>query len=133
MQLDRRRFLSGLSLTTVGLSGCVGVIGGTTDISISNETSDRVAAGIKVTRTSGGPEDVLISDRFGLLSGESKEYEEVVDDTQVLIEVDARQGSDTIDYVKYVWSDTTEDTEGTDIEITANSIEISGSGEVINR
>ncbi|WP_152421004.1 hypothetical protein [Halorubrum coriense] len=133
MQLNRRRFLSGLSPTIVGLSGCVGVIGGTTDISISNEASDRVAAGIKVTRTSGGPEDVLISDRFGLLSGESKEYEEVVDDAQVLIEADARQGSDTIDYVKYVWSDTTEDTEGTDIEITANSIEISGSGEVINR
>ncbi len=80
MSIERRTFIGGFSLALFGLSGCSGVnSGGTTDITIANETSNTVTASIQVTQL---PDDAKLLDETATIdAGDTEEYEEVVSGT----------------------------------------------------
>ncbi|MFC4248812.1 hypothetical protein ACFOZ7_18095 [Natribaculum luteum] len=120
MSIERRTFIGGFSLALLGLSGCSGVnSGGTTDITIANETSNTVTAGIQVTQLSDDAK--LLDETVTIDAGDTEEYEEVVSGTQVEVHLRVEDGPENT----YEWSDGESDAQGLHIDINDDSITFS--------
>lgn len=125
MTIGRRELLGGVSLATVGLSGCfgVGLGSGTTDIYISNEVTEERTATIRVTERSDGTE--LLGETFSIDPDATKEYDEVVSG----VHVDVRLAVEDDPEKTYEWSDGESDAQSLHIDIAADSITFSESSE----
>ena len=120
MTTGRRGFISGVSLAIAGLSGCFGVNSGeTTDISISNETSNTVTASIRVTRLSDDAQ--LLDETTTIAANASREYDEVVSGSRVEVHVSVQDGPVNA----YEWSDGESDAQGLHVDIDADSVTFS--------
>ncbi|MDB2253099.1 hypothetical protein PM033_15240 [Halorubrum ezzemoulense] len=120
MELRRRTFIGGFSLALLGFSGCLGVnSGGTTDITIANETSNTVTTSIHVTQLSNDTQ--LLDDTVTIDVGETEEYEEVVSGAQVEVSLSVENGPEDT----YEWSDGESDAQGLHIDINDDSIAFS--------
>lgn len=117
MGVERRALLGGVPLV-VGLSGCVNS-GGTTDLSISNETPAAITATVRVAEPA--TETQLLAETLEIAEGEIQEYEEVVSDADVDVYLDVRNGPTGT----YEWFDGERDAEGLYIDVTADSITFS--------
>ncbi|WP_440992207.1 hypothetical protein [Haloarchaeobius baliensis] len=120
MPIRRRAFVGALSLATVGLSGCLGVnSAGTTDLTVSNETSDPVTVDVRVTRRSSDAE--LVDETITLDGGGSRAYEEVVTGAHAEVRLAVHDGPEDT----YEWSDGEDDAVGVHADIEADSITFS--------
>ena len=120
MERRRRTFIGGFSLALLGLSGRLGVnSGGTTDITIVNETSDTVTTRIHITQPSNGTQ--LLDETITIGAGGTEEYEDVVSGAQVEVSLSVENGPEN----RYEWSDGESDAQGLHIDINEDSIAFS--------
>ncbi|RKD97058.1 hypothetical protein ATJ93_0039 [Halopiger aswanensis] len=93
--------------------------GGTTDITVTNETSQIVSASLLVTRLSDDAE--LLEDTISLDEDESEAYEEVASGARVKVRLAVDNGPENT----YEWSDGETDASGLYVDIEADSITFS--------
>ena len=120
MPIRRRAFVGALPLATVGLSGCLGVNAGrTTDLTVSNETSDPVTVDVRVTRPADGTR--LLAETITLDGGGSSAYEELVTGSRAGVGLAVHDGPEDT----YEWSDGEHDSVGVHADIESDGITVS--------